>query len=111
MGLRVGKTLIRKKSSEAAQTDEDTTKVMFDLEKVNMEDIIAPSTSPIHETTVIEEEEDANNAVGGYSPPIDIFKLDEKARVTFDDILNSLQAKETTIRSGTISSDDELFDV
>lgn len=110
MGLRVEKTLVRKKKAEA-DVEDDTTKVMFDLEKVNMEDIIAPSRSKCSPTreTVIEIEEGEANATGG-SSPVDIFKLDEKARVTFDDILSSLQAKEKTVNNSVVSSDDELHD-
>lgn len=111
MGLRVEKTFVRRKKNqaEAAKTEEDT-KIMFDLEKVNMEDLIG-FLSPPRDTVVEEVEEIEDSAAGGHSP-VDIFKLEEKTRVTFDDILNSLQAKETVdVNKVSPSSDDELNDV
>lgn len=114
MGLRVGKTLVIKKSPEAptAQgeanqaTPDDATKIMFDLEKVNMEEIVGSSLPTA--ATEVEEDGEEDNATGGHTP-IDIFKLQEKARVTFDDILISLQAQETQKPSDP--SDDELSDI
>lgn len=97
MGLRVEKTLIRKKR------EEEPTMVMFDLEKVNIEEFIAPQSSPNSIKEEVQEEIE-ENATGGGCSAVDIFNLDKKARVTFDDILASLDGQE---RKATISSSED----
>lgn len=99
MGLRVEKTLIRKKK------EDETTMVMFELEKVNMEEFIAPQNSPKVVKEEVQDEESTTNGCG----TVDIFNLNRKARVTFDDILASLDDQERKTAQRVISSsEDEL---
>lgn len=99
MGLRVEKTLIRKKREEEA------TMVMFDLEKVNIEEFITPQSSPKGVREVVQEEVD--ETATGNGSAVDIFNLDKKARVTFDDILASLDGQERKAAKPVISSSED----
>lgn len=118
MGLRVEKALVKKKCTKAADgakaEENTTTKVMFDLQKVNMEEMITPSNSLVEEAAVEEvvEELEEDNATGGCSP-VNFSNIEAKTRVTFDEILTSLQVQEpqAEVETPAASSEDELRDI
>lgn len=135
MGLKVEKTYVKKKkkkvasniitdeenkkdeqpaeenAKETAANEEETTVVMFDVEKVNMEASIIPEVC-IEKDKKAEDEPgkstDINISVGS---SVNIFSIESKTRVSFDDILASINEynnnKNATQRSTSSSEDDD----
>lgn len=113
MGLKVEKTYMKKikkktkpkegngESAASTTEQEETTVVMFDVEKITMEKSIAPEAP----TDGDDEPEELVPSVN-----VNIFCIEKKTRVTFDDILASINetANNTKQIQESSSSEDEL---
>lgn len=124
MGLKVKKTVVRKKknctnsSAEVPASadptvsapnleNDESTYVMFDIEKVNMETSITPERTPVTSKDEIEEYVDDGIPA---DISINIFLIEKKTRVTFDDILTSLNDCNKDHLHQNSSSDDDFDD-
>lgn len=132
MGIKVEKTYVKKKKKKSPSninpqddnkkeeateenketvSTEETTVVMFDVEKINMEASIAPDICVNKESNVEEDLEKQNEINSNAGSSINIFSIEKRTRVSFDDILASINEynnnKDNAQQSSSSSEDDD----
>lgn len=112
MGMRAQKMLVKKtkkKTKEdmkegdenSSNEEEETIVVMFDIEKISMETCIAP------ESVLISKKDRENSVEVKVGSNVNIFALEKKTRVSFDDILASIHYSIDNNKTQSDSSESE----
>lgn len=114
MGFRVQKTYvkkIKKKNKEekregdenSTNEEDETTVVMFDIEKINMETCIAPECK----SSTADQKDEESSVEVKVGSNVNIFSIEKKTRVSFDDILASIHLNIEGNRAQSESSESE----
>lgn len=111
MGLRVQKTVYKKKGKENQdkkdQDEEETVAVMYEIEKVDME----RSIGLVDVTNKFECKDEEESIATPAGPDVNIFSVEKSAKFTFDHILHDINDEFTRkMIPAPNLSDDELDD-